>query len=139
MVVIVAAVAFWTSSRSARNSGKDDSGNTSDVEIGAPLSKFVSIPIPDGLPQSGIVIFAPKNCPSDAAQRAERLTGYLEERGIGFMRSQSANYNNLTSQEEVQRVMAVMNGDIPIVYVNGRAKANPTPEEVEAEYRRSGS
>ena len=35
--------------------------------------------------------------------------------------------------------MAVMNGPIPIVYVDGRAKANPTPEEVVAEYRRSRS
>ena len=139
MVVIVAVAAFWTSCRSGGTSGKDDGGNASDVEIGDPSSEFVSIPMPDGLPQSGIVIFAPKNCPSDAARRAERLTGFLKERGIGVTRAQSASYNSLTSKEEAERVMAVMNGDIPIVYVNGRAKANPTPEEVEAEYRRSGS
>lgn len=28
------------------------------------------------------------------------------------------------------------NGPVPVVYVNGRAKANPTPEEVVSEYRR---
>ena len=34
--------------------------------------------------------------------------------------------------------MAVMNGPIPVVYVNGKAKANPKPEEVEAQYRLAG-
>jgi hypothetical protein len=32
-------------------------------------------------------------------------------------------------------VLSVMNGPVPVVFVNGKAKANPTPEEVVAEYR----
>jgi hypothetical protein len=31
----------------------------------------------------------------------------------------------------------VLSGEIPVVIVNGRAKANPTVDEVTSEYRRS--
>jgi hypothetical protein len=39
---------------------------------------------------------------------------------------------------EAERVQTVMNGELPIVIVRGRAKANPTLAEVMAEYRATG-
>jgi hypothetical protein len=96
---------------------------------------FVEIPAPDGQASRGIVIFAPSNCPSDAAQRAESLARHLSARGIPYVRSENAEFDNLASQDEVSKVMGVMNGSVPVVFVNGKAKANPTPEEVVAEYR----
>lgn len=125
--------------RTSPRSGKALDVRSAEAEGVLREGGFISIPVPDEMSSSGVVIFAPRDCPSEAAHRAERLASFLKERGIGFTRLQSASYNSLTSKEEAQRVMAVMNGDIPIVYVNGRAKANPTPEEVEAEYRRSDS
>lgn len=101
-------------------------------------STFAEIPLPDGVPAQGVVIFTPQNCPSDAAQRARRLMGRLSGHGVPYRQTDSAQFSTLNSQEEADRVTAVMNGPIPIVYVNGRAKANPTPEEVLAEYRRGG-
>ena len=94
--------------------------------------------MPDGMPDQGIIIFAPQNCPSDAAQRADALAQYLSGKGIAFSRSSSAEYGDLASREEVDQVMAVMNGPIPVVYVNGKAKANPTPQEVEAQFQLAG-
>ena len=43
---------------------------------------FTPIPMPD----QGIIIFAPRNCPSDAAQRAEAVAQYLSGKGIAFAR-----------------------------------------------------
>jgi hypothetical protein len=34
----------------------------------------------------------------------------------------------------VRRHNAVMNGEVPIVFVNGRVKANPSVDDVVAEY-----
>ncbi len=96
---------------------------------------FVDMPLPDGQSGSGVVIFAPVNCPSDAAQRAEALARHLSAQGVPYVRSQDANFGNLSSQEEANRVMAVMEGGIPVVFVRARAKANPSPEDVVAEYR----
>ena len=102
-------------------------------------SEFVAIPLPDGVSAQGVVIFAPENCPSEAAQRARRLVGHLSTQRIPYRETSNADFSTLSSQEEANRVMSVMNGPVPVVYVNGRAKANPTPEEVVAEYRRGRS
>lgn len=104
----------------------------------APSSTFAEIPLPDGVQGRGVVVFTPQNCPSEAAERARRLMRRLSADGVPYRQTDSAEFSSLTTQEEANRVMAVMNGPIPIVYVNGRAKANPTPEEVVAEYRRDG-
>lgn len=101
-------------------------------------STFAEIPLPDGVPARGVVVFTPENCPSEAAQRARRLMGRLSDHNVPYSQTSHAEFSNLTSQEQADRVTSVMNGPIPIVYVNGRAKANPTPEEVVAEYRRGG-
>lgn len=115
--------------------GAGDSAKTE--RTGGVGGAFVAVPMPNVISSRGIVIFAPANCPSDAAQRADALAGYLSRRGIAFVRSSAAEFGDLSSQAEVDRVMAVMNGPIPVVYVNGRAKANPEAEEVEEEYLRA--
>lgn len=99
---------------------------------------FVDIPMPDGLPARGVVVFAPANCPEDAGRRADAIVRHLESAGVPYRRSNSANYASLASADEAKRVMAVMNGPIPVVYVNGRARANPSPQDVLAEYRGGG-
>ncbi|WP_454257261.1 hypothetical protein [Pseudoxanthomonas mexicana] len=107
------------------------------TESGAPSRHgFVDIPLPDGQSGHHVVIFAPANCPSDAAQRAEALARRLDDAGIPYTRSQSANFSTLSSQDEANRVMSVMNGPIPIVFVRKRARANPDAEAVMAEYPR---
>lgn len=114
-------------------------GVRSQAQAGRGDGSFVELPMPDGVSARGVVIFAPENCPSEAAQRARQLAGTLSAQNIPYRETSSANYSGLSSQEEVARVTAVMNGPIPIVYVNGRAKANPTTAEVVAEYRRGRS
>lgn len=96
---------------------------------------FVAIPLPDGMPARGVVIFAPANCPSDAAKRADALASHLSAQGIPHSRSQSADFSSLSDAAAANRVMAVMNGDVPIVFVNGKARANPSPQQVVSEYR----
>lgn len=142
LFLVVALTAFWKSCGSGVAIGKamDRLGGAVGSETGpggVNSNGFVAIPMPDGMSSSGIVIFAPENCPSDAAQRARSLAGYLSDHRIGYVNADSANYSNLSSQEEATKVTSVMNGPIPVVYVNGKAKANPTPEEVVSEFRKS--
>lgn len=106
---------------------------------GSSAHGFVEMPLPDGQSGSGVVIFAPVDCPSDAAQRAEALAQHLSAQGVPYVRSQNANFGSLSSQEEANRVMSVMQGGIPVVFVRTRAKANPSPDDVVAEYRSSKS
>jgi hypothetical protein len=85
------------------------------------------------------VVFAPERCSSDATRRTKALVSHLSQKRITYVRTDSADYASLASPEEASRVMKVMNGPVPVVYVNGKAKAYPTPEEAVAGYRGSKS
>ncbi|MEL1265753.1 hypothetical protein [Pseudoxanthomonas putridarboris] len=115
------------------------SGNAAPAARGDSRHGFVDIPLPDGQSGYHVVIFAPPNCPSEAARRADLLAQYLDREGIPYARASSADFSTLRSQEEANRVMAVMNGSIPVVFVRHRARANPSPDDVVAEYRAGGS
>lgn len=97
---------------------------------------FVALPMPTGVTASEVVVFAPANCPSDAAQRADRLEQALAAKGIPVRRSQNASFDFESPDPQTVVVLErVMNGTIPIVFVRGKGKANPTADEVLAEYR----
>lgn len=103
------------------------------------VNGFVSAAMPDGVGENTVVILAPVNCPSDAAQRADALAAELTRMGIPNVRSSSyaANINDPTPAQEKSLKLAVevLNGPIPAVFLNGKAKANPLLSEVVAEYR----
>lgn len=100
---------------------------------------FVAALMPDGAPPNTVVILAPQNCPSDAAQRALQLAQDLSAAGIPNVvsSSYSVDIEDPTDEEQegMERAVTVMNGTIPAVFVNGFAKANPTAAQVIAEYR----
>lgn len=107
-----------------------------DATVAASAGGFVPVPMPDGMSPHGVVVFAPENCPSDAAQRAYALVSDLGSRGVPVMRASAASFDNLPDAATAERVRTVMEGQIPVVFVNGKAKANPSVQDVLAEYRR---
>ena len=99
---------------------------------------FVSVIMPDGAPPDTVLIFAAVNCPSAQAQRANAMATRLSEMGIPTQRTNNYSVANVTRDQMpiLTRTNAVMTGEIPIVLMNGVAKANPTVDEVASEYRR---
>ena len=104
-------------------------------------SGFVQAAMPDGAPPNTIVILAPHNCPSDGAQRADSLARELEGRRIPVLRSSnytaSSDGSDAEGRASLDRALSILNGEIPAVFVNGMAKANPSVQEVIAEYQRT--
>jgi hypothetical protein len=104
---------------------------------------FISVLMPDGARPNTVIILAPQNCPSDAAQRADSLATRLTKAGIPNTRSDSfaANIAEPTKDQQaaVKRAVNILNGGVPAVFVNGMAKANPNFDEVVAEYQRTKS
>lgn len=103
---------------------------------GTSPSGFSPMPPLAGAAPDGIVLLAPEGCPMDGGVRADLLAQALSDRGVPFTRSNKANLTMDWSPNsaELERVNAVMQGEVPIVFVRGKAKANPTLEEVLAEY-----
>jgi hypothetical protein len=109
---------------------------------------FVTLPAADGHDDQHVYIVAPQNCPGDAAQRAEQMAGQLGISGIPAVRTHSVDFSQLRAQaranqlsesmiKQAQRMNDIMQGPLPIVFVRGRAKNNPAPEEVISEYKRT--
>jgi hypothetical protein len=97
---------------------------------------FVPIATAAGSAPNVAVVLAALNCPSAQAQRADALAAQLTRLGLANQRANSY-YASITSREQMpllSRTNTVLGGEIPIVIINGRAKANPTVEEVQAEY-----
>ncbi len=99
---------------------------------------FVPVRMPDGAPQNTVLVLAPIDCPSDGAQRADALAAKLQLQGIPTQRLNQYSVAAATTadREGIERAFLVMNGTIPAVMINGQAKANPTVDDVTAEFHR---
>jgi len=92
---------------------------------------FVDVPQPSNLDTTAVLVIAAENCPKEDAQRADRLYGDLRARGIRTTRLHAIVFERITDPDKAQNLNAVMNDRaLPKVFVNGRAKANPTLDEV---------
>jgi hypothetical protein len=96
---------------------------------------FVALPTLAGGSPGQVVVFAPENCPSEKAQQADDLARQLASRNIPSVRSHDVSFSSSDPDPATGvRLNSVMNGELPIVFVNGKGKANPSLEEVIAEY-----
>ena len=125
--IVGAGYHFWTGNHTGHPSGADTSI--------ASENGFVELPPVEGQNSDAVLIAAAMNCPHEAAQRADALANDLSRKGIPVIRTQHIGFS-LTNPEDpaVDHISSVMNGKLPIVFVHGKAKANPTLEEVVAEY-----
>jgi hypothetical protein len=97
---------------------------------------FVPVQMPNGLPRGMVVILAPVNCPSAGAKRADDLAGRLRALGIPAVRANQYRAEvRRDNRDSLERAAAVLQGDVPAVFFNGKGKSNPTAEEVVDEYR----
>jgi hypothetical protein len=107
-----------------------------DLASVADSNGFVPIATAPDSARNVAIVLAALNCPSAQARRADALATQLTRLGIANQRANSY-FASITSRDQmplVERTNAVLGGDIPIVIINGRAKANPTVEEVQSEY-----
>ena len=89
-------------------------------------------------PHDTAVILAPLNCPSARAKQADAMAEQLGQMGIPVRRSNSysATITDPAQMPLLTRTNAVLGGEVPIVIINGMAKANPTVDEVALEFGR---
>ena len=120
-----------------RGTSLESSGDESADRVSA--NGFVVMPPLNGGPADAIIVFAPKNCPSAAAQRADVMERSLTNRGIPTVRLDRADFDfaQVPDVAIMRRINTIVGGEMPVVFVNRRAKANPTLNDVLAEYRRS--
>src|ERR1700676_4559156 len=107
----------------------------------ADTNGFVAVQMPDGLRGDTALILAALNCSSVSAKRGDVMAQRLTEMGIPNRRSNNYSVAAATREQMplLTRTSIVLKGEIPVIFINGMAKANPTVEEVASEYRRDKS
>lgn len=108
-------------------------------ELAEAADSHGSVPVvtSQGAAPDTVIILAALNCPSAQAKRADALAAQLSRMGIPNRRANQYSVARI-SREQIpllSQTNAVLTGEIPIVIINDKAEANPTVDEVVAEYR----
>ncbi len=109
-----------------------------EMAAAAAESRYGFIPLPPvtGANPAAVLVIAAENCPEAAAQRADRLAAELTRSGVPVSRLHTVRFEIPNGDSAIMdRLNSVMNSELPIVFVRGKAKSNPTLEEVTAEYK----
>ena len=96
---------------------------------------FIPIPVsPVNMPQGKVMIIAPPNCPSPEGRRADALEHLLAERGIPYYRTGSVRFP-LVEASGAPIIATIMNGALPIVFIQDKAQNNPDISKITAEFQ----
>lgn len=101
---------------------------------------FIPTQMPDGAVRDAVLILAPLNCPHEGARRADALAQRLEHLGIPAVRSNRYSLANVASADRagVGRALDLLKtNQVPVVFINGKAAANPSSDAVVAEFRQN--
>ncbi len=101
---------------------------------------FIPVPLDRHAPIDVVLIISAMNCPSDGTQRARRLTEELRDRGIPYEWRNRYGIAPGPIDDELaaglKRLERVMGGKSPAVFINHKGIANPSLEQVIAEFQR---
>lgn len=97
-------------------------------------SSFVAVATPNGVDPQQVVVVGPIACNSPAGTRTKELTDKLTASNIPHKHIAAFSVTNTEDWDGIDRLNQIMKRDSPIVFIQGKAKANPKFEEVVAEY-----
>ena len=97
---------------------------------------FVPVPSAQGLNSDAVTIVTTPTATEVAAARADAIAKALSAKGIPVLRAQQVDFAGAGSDSVTSaRAMLIMGGEQPVVVVRGKAKSNPTLDEVLLELR----
>ena len=97
---------------------------------------FVPVPSAQGVKADVVTIVTGSTATEVAATRAEAIAKALSEKGIPVLRAQQVNFSGSGGDSVLAaRAMLIMTGEQPVILVRGKAKSNPTLDEVLLEFR----
>lgn len=101
---------------------------------------FRDAAVPDGVSPYVVTLLMPVGCPLEAGRRGRALMDKLKAADVPVAATAEAHVSvKAGSQAELDRMVAqanqLMTGDTPIVFYKGRAKNNPSFDDVLAEYQ----
>jgi len=98
-------------------------------------TEFVQVPLPEEFPPNQVVVSGLLDCPN-SGKNTRAMIDKMTEAQIPYQHITSFSLSNTDDWAGIQRLNEILKRGGPVVFVHGKAKSNPTPDEVIAEYRR---
>jgi len=95
---------------------------------------FMPVPSVDGLTGAAVIIVTAPGSPDEVVARGNKLAFALLEKGIPVLRAERVNFASGGNSVAAATAMLTLSGEPPLVLVRGRAKPNPTLDEVVREF-----
>jgi hypothetical protein len=134
-IVLVAAIATFAYKEWRKHAPGTRTAEAA-ASAGTSDSRFITLPASNFGRSANVVVLAAEGCSEDAAQRADALASELSRLGVPVTRAHDIRFDQLDPRvDDVGQINTVMKGTLPIVLVRGRARNNPTLDEVLAEVR----
>jgi len=97
---------------------------------------FVKVARPEGAVANEVLIVGP-NCNRPEGVRTRALASSLAARNIPYRQTDSISLSADAGWDGIAQMNDLIKQDSPLVFINARGKANPTLDEVVAEYRQA--
>lgn len=140
-IVLGVAVAFWwNGQRTAVKKAPENSPQQDYAAKNEGPAGFVPVVMPRDAKPDTVLILAPIKCSSSASKRADALAKDLTRLNIPNERSGTCSLDmkdqSPEEQAKMESAMKIMNGEPPVVFVNGMGMSNPSLDMVVAAYRK---
>lgn len=98
----------------------------------------VSMPLEAAQNPGKVLIYglSAQECNRRYGPAVQQIVNQLESRKIPYQVTLSIHYSPASAQTNFAQLEQATNGDMPMVFVNGKVKVKPTGEEIAAEYRK---
>lgn len=96
---------------------------------------FVEVPMPNEVSSGEVVVSGLLTCPHSGA-KTRSVLAKLTEAQIPHKHITAFGFSNTDDWAGIHRLNEILKRGAPVVFVNGKAKSNPTPDEIVAEYRK---
>jgi hypothetical protein len=136
-IVVVVIVAFLVLKfLSAHGKAGAVASAAAAAQMQSSANGFAPLPAPFIGPADRLLILAPPHCPSQEGHRADELVRQFNQDGIPCIRSGNASIASARepTDDETSRLNSIMMGPLPIVFINGRVRNNPSIGEIKSEY-----
>ncbi len=137
-VIFIVAIAYGGYNLFAHRGLNDKSGSSVLTARDPKLpTGFMPCPYPAGLEKRQVMIVAPMDSKSEASLKADRLELAVKREGLSVVRTQSYSFGAILNAEQAAQARAAANLPLPIIFIAGKVKSNPTVQEIMQEYRAS--
>lgn len=100
-----------------------------------PVGQFERTPVSMDFKPGEVLIFTPRSCSKEGQARAQKLVEGLRTKAVSVRQTVDLKFGIASNEQAVNKMMTLLNGEPPVVFINGKVMSNPSLELILAELK----